>query len=213
MSTLSLAQYLNEERGEKTLCADLDVLFGSLKSFAALEAPQVKVEDIPAYCRAIPPDTAHVIMDVSTNFFFPFCEQMRKPFLPALADGGHVLLLHTVITGGAQIRETYNGFNNLAENFSDLPFIVWLNPYYGEIVAEGRTFEESSVYMRHKAAVRSIVHLPKCSDMTREDVRDMYAAHLTFKEAQERTDNSIAVRHRLKKYQENLYAALNSAGL
>jgi len=208
-----LAQYLGEERGEKTQCADLDILFGSLKGFAALKATQVEVKDVPAYCRAIPQDTAHVIMDVSVGVFFDFCGQFRSRILPALEQGGHSPLLHTVITGGGQMMETYNGFHNLAENFPGLPFVVWLNPYYGEIAAESRSFEESGVFMRHKDAVRALVRLPLCTDLTKEDVRDMYTAHLTFKEALERTDNSIAVRSRLNKHRESLYAALKSANL
>ena len=208
-----LTQYLREERGQNTLCVDTDSLFGSLSSFSDLKADRVEVQHVPAYCRKIPPDATHVVIDVSVNFFFPFCGQMRTHFLPALADGGHSLLLHTVITGGGQMMETYNGFHNLAENFSDLPFIVWLNPHYGEIAAEGRTFEESGVYMRHKAAVRSIVHMPKCPDMTTEDVRGMYADHLTFKETQAETYKNVMVRLRLNKYKESLYVALNSANL
>lgn len=102
---------------------DTDTLFNSLSSFA-LEADRLEVEHVPAYCRKIPPDVAHVVIDVSVNFFFPFCGQMRTHLLPALADGGHNPLIHTVITGGGQRAETYNGFNNLVENFADLPFIV-----------------------------------------------------------------------------------------
>ncbi len=61
-----LVQYLQDECEQNTLCLDTDTLNGSLSAFAALEAKQVEIDDLAAYCRTIPQETAHVVIDTST---------------------------------------------------------------------------------------------------------------------------------------------------
>jgi hypothetical protein len=209
-----LAQYLRNRRGQRVQCVDTEMMFSSFSEFADLHVEMVEVKELPAYCRSITPEIAHVVIDTRVSGFFPFCNQLRASLLPVLEKAGHTLLLHTVVTGGGQLVETYNGFNSLAENFPELPFIVWLNPHYGEIAANGKTFEESGVYLRHKkAAVRSLVRMPVPLELTSEDVRDIYTRHLTFREAQEGTVFSIMVKQRLKSYREKLFAELDTAAL
>jgi hypothetical protein len=208
-----LAQYLRDRRGQHVQCVDTEMMFSSFSGFADLRVEQIEVKELPQYSRSIAPETAHVVIDTSVSGFFPFCNQLRSSLLPALAEAGHTPLLHTVVTGGGQLVETYNGFNSLAENFPELPFIVWLNPHYGEIAANGKTFEESGVYLRHKAAVRSLVRMPAPLQLTGEDVTEMYTRHLTFREAQEGTVFSIMVKQRLKSYKEKLFAEFDTAEL
>jgi hypothetical protein len=208
-----LAQYLRDNCGQSVSCVDTELMFSSFSGFSGLGVEQVEVQGLPAYCRSTAPEAAHVVVDTSASGFFPFCEQVQASLLPVLMESGHALLLHTVVTGGAQLVETYNGFNSLAENFPNLPFVLWLNPHYGEITASGKDFEASGVYLRHKAAIRALVRMPVPSRLADEDVGSMYAQHQTFKEVQEKTGLSFAVRLRLKQYKEALFAELDKAGL
>ena len=138
IAAMTLAHYLRDERGKTVFCLDTDTLNDSLASFAALHAVKVEIPALADYCRTIPPEIEHVVIDTSISGFLPFCSSLRDSFLPALAEAGHSLRLHTIVTGGPSAVETFNGFRTLAGNFPDLPITVWLNPFWGE-VAFGKT--------------------------------------------------------------------------
>lgn len=178
-----LVQYLRDERGQTVLCLDTDTLNASLSNFTALQAKQVEIADLTAHCHTIPQEIAHVAIDTSTAGYLPFCSQMQDKFLPALTEAGHILHMHTVVTGGQPALETFNGFRSLASNFPMLPLTVWLNPFYGPLELQGKSFEESRVYQEYSASVHALVRLPENSQFPQKDFQTMLAKHLTFKAA------------------------------
>ena len=153
-AAMTLAHYLRAERRQNVLCLDTDAVNASLSSFAALQAVKVDIHALADHCRAIPQETAHVVIDTSTSGFLPFCSGLQDVFLPALAETGHTLHLHTIVTGGPPALETFNGFRSLAGNFPHVPMTVWLNPFYGEVALQGTPFEESKVFQEHMRSVR-----------------------------------------------------------
>jgi hypothetical protein len=67
---------------------------------------------------------------------------------------GHELIVHTVITGSQAMDDTINGFAHIVNSFSANEIVVWLNPYWGVIEHEGKSFEQMKVYTSNKAEYR-----------------------------------------------------------
>lgn len=122
--------------------------------------------------------------------------------------------MHTVVAGGSEILPTLNGFRSLASNFPAVPLMVWLNPFYGSVALQGKSFEESRVYQEHSASVHALVRLPENDQLTQEDFQNMLAQHLTFKEALHgEAVPSIGPKNRLKRLWQDTIEQLNCAAL
>ncbi len=77
-----------------------------------------------------------------------------------LLDMGHELIVHTVITGSQALLDTLNGFVHLIKQFpKEALFVVWLNPYWGEISMNGKQFEKMKTYWIANRAVSAIIRI------------------------------------------------------
>ena len=209
-----LTQCLRDECGKSVLCLDTDEICFSLSNYQALQAVQVPVKGLPAYCRTLPQDSAHVVIDTSTASFMPFCSLLQSVLLQQLEDAGHIVRMHTVVAGGPEALPTFSGFRSLASNFPTVPLTVWLNPFYGSVALQDKSFEESRVYQEHSASVHALVRLPENSQLTQEDFQDMLARHLTFKEVlHEGCVSSIGPKSRLKRLWQDTIEQVNCAAL
>jgi len=77
-----------------------------------------------------------------------------------LAEMGHELWLHSVITGGQGQDDTLEGLLELLENFA-VPVVVWLNPFSGRIERDSKRFTDMKVYQDHKQRMAAIVEIPE----------------------------------------------------
>lgn len=213
IAAMTLAHYLRDERGKTVLCLDTDMIHDSLASFAALQAVKVEIPALADYCRTIPPEIGHVVMDTSISGFLPFCSGLRGSFLSALTEAGHRLHLHTIVTGGPSAIETFSGFRTLASNFPDLPITVWLNPFWGEVALQGRPFEDCKVYQEHIHSVHSLIRMRDNNSLAVEDMTRMLIRRLTFKEAIESGEFSIAPRSRILRIWNHMIEQLNCAAI
>ena len=130
-----------------------------------------------------------------------------------LTDMGRETILHTVVTGGQSLNDTLNGFDQLANAFRpNGQFVVWLNPYWGEVQADGKHFEQFNAYVKHKATVAAIVKIPTWKEETfGRDITDMLKARQTFDEAIADPAMTIMTRQRLKIAKEQLFAQMTAA--
>ena len=68
-------------------------------------------------------------------------------------------------TGSQALPDTLNGFAQLVTQDPDeCQFVVWLNPYWGPVESEGKTFEQMKVYQANKNRVSAIIHIPALKD-------------------------------------------------
>ena len=212
-AAMTLAHYLRDERGQTVLCLDTDAVNASLSGFAALHAVNVNIHALADHCRTIPQETAHVVIDTSTTGFLPFCSGLRGVFLPALAEAGHTLHLHTIVTGGPPALETFNGFRTLAGNFPDIPMTVWLNPFYGEVALQGTPFEDSKVFQEHMRSVHALVRMHEGSELSQGDLQTMLTRHLTFKEAIDGGHFHIITQSRIHRIWRHMIDQLTGAAI
>ena len=124
---------------------------------------------------------------------------------------GHELVVHTVVTGGQALLDTLHGTAQLIKQLDDARFVVWLNPFWGPIADDGKTFEQMKIYQDIKKRIETIVNLPAFSDeLFPQDIASMLKSRLTFKDAIEAPALSLMSRHRLKVAQRDFYSRLDS---
>ena len=81
--------------------------------------------------------------------------------------------------------------------------VVWLNEFFGDIVAEGKKFEEMKVYLNNKDRVHGIVRIARQTGSTfGKDIQLMLDSKLTFDEVKGSADFGLMAKSRLHRVQE-----------
>ena len=154
-----------------------------------------------------------MVVDNGASSFVPLAHYLISNEVPAiLADFGHSVVVHTVVTGGEMLMPTLAGFASLVTQFPAIvPFVVWLNPYHGVIDYEGKGFTDTKVYKENKARVVGIVQIP---DVKKEtfgiDIENMLKARRTFAEEQQAKGIVLMAKQRLKIFERNAFAAIHA---
>lgn len=219
----TLAQY-KASKGQKSLCIDTDPINATFTGYKALNVTRLHIMDgdeinprnFDNLVELIAPSTDDVIIDNGASSFVPLSHYLISNQVPALLqEMGHELVIHTVITGGQALLDTVSGFGQLVSQFpSEVLFAVWLNPYWGLIEHEGKSFEQMKAYMTNKARVSAIIKIPTLKEETYgRDLSDMLQKRLTFDEALATESLTIMTRQRLKIVKGQLFAQLDSASV
>ena len=220
-----LAQYL-PDKSFNVRCYDADPINSTFASFAALTAPKVDLIEASDKGRRINPRRfdnlveqiaghpadAHIIVDTGSSAFVPLVHYVVTNEVPSiLSQGGHQLVVHTIVTGGQALVDTLHGAAQLVKQLEDARFVVWLNPFWGPVALDGKTFEQMKVYQDIKKRIETVVNLPAFTDeLFPQDIASMLNSRLTFKEAIESPNHSLMSRHRLKVAQREFYSRLDS---
>jgi hypothetical protein len=217
-----LAQY-KASNGQNPLCIDTDPVNATFNGFKALnvqrlqimEGDEINSRKFDDLVELIASATDDVIIDNGASSFVPLSHYLLSNQVPALLkDMGHELIVHTVITGSQAMDDTINGFAHIVNNFSTNEIVVWLNPYWGVIEHEGKSFEQMKVYTTNKSRVSAIVKIPDLKEETYgRDLSDMLQGRLTFDEAIANPALTIMTRQRLKIVKAQLFDQLNSAAV
>ena len=114
------------------------------------------------------------------------------------------------MTGGQALLDTLGGFAQLARQMpAPTQIVVWLNEYFGDIVAEGKRFEEMKAYTEHKARVAGLVRIPRqTSDTFGRDVEMMLDRRLTFAEVANGSGFGLMAKQRLAMVKRTLFEQL-----
>jgi len=217
----TLAQY-KESKDQNPLCIDTDPVNATFYGYKALgvtrleimEADEINPRSFDSLIEMIASAKDDVIIDNGASSFVPLSHFLISNQVPALlAEMGHELVMHTVITGGQALLDTVSGFSQLASQFpSEARFVVWLNPYWGPIEHEGKSFEQMKAYIANKARVSAIVQIPSLKKETYgQDLSDMLQERLTFDEALALPSLTIMTRQRLKIIKGQLFEQLDGA--
>ena len=207
--------------GSPALCIDTDPVNATFHGYEDLNVRRLEImqgEEIdPRSFDALVEiiantDRSDVIVDNGASSFLPLATYLISNEVPALLkEMGHKLVIHSVITGGQALMDTLNGFASLASQIEGVPFVVWLNQYWGPIEAEGKSFEEMKGYTSNKKRVAAIIEIPhRKAETFGRDLGDMLKARQTFDQAQQDPSLTIMTRQRLKMYSRDFFAALDA---
>jgi hypothetical protein len=222
---------LGQYYGHKNLlahCIDTDPVNATLSGYKALNVvrleimnpqKQINARNFDHLIQMIATTDRDMIIDNGSSSFVPLTHYLITNQVPALIhEMGHELVIHTVVTGGQALIDTVSGFGQLASQFpkqtEDADFVIWLNPYWGPIQHDGKTFEEMKAYKDNKGRIKALVKVPELDpDTFGRDVSDMLQSRQTFAEALADSERTIMTRQRLKLTQDKLFQQLDVAGI
>lgn len=219
----AIAQYL-AECGTATMCIDTDPVNSTFAGYKRLNVQRLSLmegdeintrnfDTLVEIIAKVPPEAA-VIIDNGASSFVPLSHYLISNQVPALLhEMGHELVIHTVVTGGQALMDTVSGFAQLASQFpSEATFVVWLNPLFGPITQDGKSFEQMKAYLSNRARVAAIIQIPDFKAETYgRDFSDMLQARMTFQEAIADESLTIMTRQRLKLIHQQLFERVKNA--
>jgi hypothetical protein len=155
----------------------------------------------------------HVIVDSGASSFIPFNSYLKETDgLNLLREHEHTVYFHTIVTGGQAIIDTLEGIKYLALSFPEEKIVVWLNPFFGEIIVDGLVFEEFNVYKDHERQFAAIVRLPETNaSLLGRDLMELFAKRQSFESGITSSSTSIMVRSRLKRHWDALTTDIRRA--
>ncbi|HAU1091251.1 TPA: conjugal transfer protein TraL [Legionella pneumophila] len=215
------AQY-KFNKGQSPLCIDTDPINATFHGFKSLkverliimEGDEINSRHFDVLIEKITNTQDDVIIDNGASSFVPLSHYLITNQVPTLLKGmGHELIIHTVITGGQALLDTINGFAQLVNQFpEDVRYVVWLNPYWGKIESEGKSFEQLKVYKETKDRIAAIINIPDLKEETfGHDLSNMLQQKITFNEAIDSPERNIMTRQRLKLIRDQLFSQIDNA--
>lgn len=216
-----LAQYCYA-KNKDVLCIDTDPVNATLHGFKALnvtrldlmEGDEIDPRKFDDLIELISNSKTDVVIDNGASTFVALSHYLISNRIPTLLNNSGIkLVIHTVITGGQALTDTLNGFSKLISQFpSDVPFVVWMNPFWGKIELEGIDFESLKVYTDNKSRIAAIIKIPVYKAETfGRDLSDMLKAKMTFDDAIKKPESTIMVRQRLTMIKRDLFEQVEGA--
>ena len=71
-------------------------------------------------------------------------------------------MVHTIVTGGQALLDTLHGAAQLVKQLDAARFVIWLNPFWGPVADNGRSFEQMNLYETIKKRIETIVSRMCC---------------------------------------------------
>ncbi len=218
-----IAQY-KVSKGQTPICIDTDPVNATFEGYKSLNASRLNImvddeintRNFDALIEIIAGSENDIVVDNGASSFVPLTHYLISNEVPALLkEMGHEMVVHTIIAGSQMLLDTVNGFSQLASQFpDDATFVVWLNPFQGNIEHEGKTFEKMKAYLNNKDRVTAIIDLPKLKNETYgRDFSEMLESRLTFHEALNDESRMIMTRQRLKIIRDQIFSLLETAAV
>jgi len=210
-----LAQY-KIEQGHTPVCIDTDPVNATFKGYKALNVRRLEIlsgtdidsRNFDVLVELISSADDDFIIDNGASTFIPLSNYLIDNQIPSiLLNMGRSIVIHTVITGGQAQNDTIFGFSQLVTQFpEETMFVIWLNPFWGTIEHEGKSFEHMPVYLKNKSRISGIIKIPEYKKETfGRDFEDLLQAKLTFDEAIANPALTIMNRQRLTQIKTGLF--------
>jgi hypothetical protein len=219
-----LAQYLGQQRPVR--CYDTDPgnnTFARIKTLGATSIDglvdnsgvinQAQFDPIVQQL-ATDKDTAWVI-DTGAATFLPLWSYVQEnQILSLLESMGRPVFIHCPVVGGEALADTLNGLRSISRTVSSRCLVVWLNEYFGEVIHDGKHFEDFAIVQELLPKVVGWVLLPERTKNTfGEDLKKMQVQHLTFREAIESPMFLLVSKQRLQIVLRDAFEQLDKLGL
>ena len=216
-----LAQF-KIEKGEHPLCIDTDPVNLTFHGYKGLpvqcvkimEADEINPRSFDTLVEMIAVAKDDVVIDNGASSFVPLSHFLISNKVPALLkELGHDLVVHTIVTGGQAFADTISGFSQLVGQFpTEAQFVVWLNPYWGQIEHDGKGFEQMKTYNVNREKISAIERIPALKKETYgRDLSDMLQERQTFDEAIATPSRTIMTRQRLKIIKSQVFGQFENA--
>ena len=224
MISSSLLQAL-QELGYKVFAYDTDPINATLASYQEFNVNLIKLlgsdgnidtrqfDQLLQDLAEAPPE-AHMIVDNGASSFIALMTYIKEnDMLEALAELGHTVFFHTIITGGQAIGDTIDGFVNLTFNFPGSKVVVWINSFFGAVEVDGKTFTDFKCFKENQKSIHAVINLPIGNkDLLGKDLEQLFAKRQSFNVGIN-SSNNIAVRSRLKKYWKQVVSFVDQANI
>ncbi|EJG5355165.1 conjugal transfer protein TraL [Salmonella enterica] len=215
-----IAQYI-KGKDRPLVVYDTDPVNATLAGYKALDTQRLELmrdgslveRNFDRLIEQIVEQDSDFVVDNGAASFIPLSYYLAEnDAINLIAENGKQVYIHTVITGGQALRDTLGGFASLCEQMpGDARLVVWLNEFFGDIEAEGKTFEEMKVYQANKDRVHGIVRIARQTGSTYgEDVKLMLDSKLTFDEIQQSADFGLMSKSRLNKVKSSIFQQLDT---
>lgn len=213
-----ITQYLRAQ-GEQVTAIDTDPVNATLAGYKAFDTQRLELMEGGSLVernfdqlieRVVEEDTNFVIDNGAASFIPLSYYIAENDAINLIGDNGKQVVIHTVITGGQAIRDTLAGFASLVEQMpGNAQIVVWLNEFFGDIVAEGKTFEQMKVYQNNKDRVRGIVRIARQTGSTfGKDIQLMLDSKLTFDEVAQSPEFGLMAKSRLSQVRKGIFEQL-----
>ena len=218
-----LAQHLIES-GREVVCIDTDPVNKTFHQYRAFPVEPLEILDGTRVNERnfdrlmeilLTRQGEEFIIDNGASSFIPLSNYLiENQAVELLAEHGHEVVVHTVVTGGQALLDTLNGFRSVVTQFVEgTRIIVWLNEYFGAVAAEGKDFEKMKVYTEHRERVTGLIRLKQLSaDTYGRDVEEMLNRKLTFDEAIGHGEFALMAKQRLKMVKRALWEQMALMG-
>jgi hypothetical protein len=213
-----ITQYLHA-KGEGVVAVDTDPVNATLAGYKAFDTQRLELmeggslveRNFDALIERVVSEDSHFVIDNGAASFIPLSYYIAEnDAINVIAQHGKQVVIHTVITGGQAIRDTLAGFASLVEQMPpETRIVVWLNEFFGDIEAEGKTFEDMKVYANNRDRVHGIVRIARQTGSTfGKDVQLMLDSKLTFDEVTASPAFGLMAKSRLSQVKKSIYDQL-----
>lgn len=217
-----LAQYLRTKPGPVT-CLDVDPVNATFSQYASLGAQHVEVMRNGAIferrfddlVERLCTEPGSFVIDSGATTFVPLWNYIcRNDVLALLRASGRRVLIHSVVAGGQALTDTIQGFESVAQTVTDRSIVVWVNEFFGEVSAEGKTFDQFKAAQANADKLLGVVFLPERNPQTfGEDIRQMLTERFLFEQARKSPKFSLVAKQRLTIVQRDLFQQLDTLPL
>jgi hypothetical protein len=224
LASAFVAQYL-QQKGEKIKCIDTDPVNQTFYGYKALGVEFLKLIDdntksinsriFDGLMERLFTESDTFVVDNGASSFIPLTNYLvENDAIKMLNDSGRDVYIHTIVTGGQSFGDTLKGFAELVKQPAINRVVVWVNEFFGEVEAQGKTFTDMKVYTENSGKVSGIIHIARLNqDTYAKDLEQMITSKLTFSAALENPAFTIMARQRLKNVRDNIYGQLAEIGL
>lgn len=213
-----LTQYLLE-KGEPVIAVDTDPVNATLAGYKAFQTRRLELmeggslveRNFDNLIEGVVSEDMNFVIDNGAASFIPLSYYIAEnDAINVIAEHGKQVVIHTVITGGQALGDTLGGFAQLAEQMPESTrLVVWLNGFFGDIVLDGKSFEEMKVYQKNKGRVHGLVRIARQTSSTfGKDVQMMLDSKLTFNEINASPDFGLMAKSRLGQVKKAIFEQL-----
>lgn len=213
-----LVQHLRN-KNQPVTAIDTDPVNATLAGYKAFNAKRLELieegslieRNFDKLVEQVIAEDTNFVVDNGAASFIPLSYYIAEnDAINVIVEHGKNVTIHTVITGGQAMKDTLVGFASLVDQIpGTVDLVVWLNEFFGDIVADGKTFEEMNVYQSNKQRVKGIIRIPRQTSSTfGEDVKQMMDRKLTFDEVAQSPEFGLMAKSRLAKVRKTIFDQL-----
>ena len=112
-----------------------------------------------------------IVVDVGASNLDDALQLIAQGEVQELLQASYVkTFIHVLITGGEYQHETLNGLLQICKILPPgAKIIIWLNEQFGQIEAEGKSFEELKLYINNRDKIGGVVRIGKQTDANSDE--------------------------------------------